>query len=159
MIAPLPAPDIPEGFTARWEPPGVEEYAAMRREAGLSPITLAQARRAIPGTWAWVTLRADDDTLAAMGRVIGDGSWYFLLADVATAPDLQRRGLGRFVVASLVRRIEEHADPHPYITLVGDPPGQRLYRSLGFREVGPSVGMVRFSPPEDGAVRSAPHAD
>lgn len=114
----------------------------MRREAGLTPISIAQAEKAIPGTWAWLTVRTADGALAAMGRVIGDGSWYFVLADVATAPALQRRGLGRVIVASLVRRIEEHADPHPYITLVGDPPGQRLYRSLGFRDVSPSIGMV-----------------
>ncbi|WP_370260313.1 hypothetical protein [Cryobacterium sp. TMT3-29-2] len=30
-----------------------------------------------------------------MGRIIGDGGWYFHIADMATLPEFQGRGLGR----------------------------------------------------------------
>jgi len=60
--------------------------------------------------------------------VIGDGGWYFHVVDIATDPTHQRQGLGRAVVEWLL------AD-------IGDPPGQRLYRSLGFDDVAPSLGM------------------
>ena len=62
-------------------------------------------------------------------------------ADIATDPDHQRRGLGRAVMEDLIDRIERAAPPHPYITLLADPPGQRLYRSLGFIDSDPSLGM------------------
>ena len=41
----------------------------------------------------------------------------------------------------LIARIDHAAPPHPYITLLADPPGQSLYRSLGFVDSAPSVGM------------------
>ena len=76
-----------------------------------------------------------------MGRVLGDGGWYFHIADVATDPGHQRRGLGRVVMEDLIARIDAEAPPHPYITLLGDPPGRALYRALGFVDSEPSLGM------------------
>ena len=34
-----------------------------------------------------------------MGRVIGDGGWYFTIAEVVTGPPYQGRGLGRRVLS------------------------------------------------------------
>ena len=41
----------------------------------------------------------------------------------------------------LISRIDDKAPPKPYITLLGDPPGRSLYRSLGFVDSEPSLGM------------------
>ncbi len=57
----------------------------------------------------------------AMGRVIGDGGWYFHVADIATDPGHQRRGLGRAVVEWLVADIRSRAPEGAYVTLVGTP--------------------------------------
>lgn len=133
---------LPHPYRSAARPPSAAEYVRLRRESGLSPKTLAQARGALENSWMWLTIRDEIGDLAAMGRVIGDGTWYFHLADIATDPAHQRRGLGRFIVSTLLAAIEEAAEPDPYITLMGDPPGQRLYRSLGFVDAEPSLGMV-----------------
>ncbi|MGP9538923.1 GNAT family N-acetyltransferase [Brachybacterium sp. AOP43-C2-M15] len=135
------APQLPDGYALSDAPPGSQEYVRLRREAGLSPRTPEQAAGALTASWAWTTVRSADGALAAMGRIIGDGTWYFHLADVATDPVHQRRGLGRAVMEDLLGRIDAAAPPHPYITLLADPPGQRLYRSLGFVDSDPSLGM------------------
>ena len=132
---------LPEGCRLLWEPPRSPEYLRLRRISGLSPRTPEQATGALMASWAWAIVRDRDGDLAAMGRVIGDGTWYFHLADVATDPDHQRRGLGRAVVEDLIARIDAAAPTHPYITLLADPPGQSLYRSLGFVDSDPSLGM------------------
>lgn len=132
---------LPEGCRLLREPPGSPEYLRLRQISGLSPRTPQQAAGALTASWAWAIVRDRDGALAAMGRVIGDGTWYFHLADVATDPDHQRRGLGRAVMEDLIARIDAAAPPHPYITLLADPPGQRLYRSLGFVDSDPSLGM------------------
>lgn len=113
----------------------------LRTIAGLSPRTAAQAAGALSASWAWTTVRDEQGDLAVMGRVLGDGTWYFHLADVATDPAHQRRGLGRAGMEDLVARIDAAAPPSPYVTLLADPPGQKLYRSLGFVESDPSIGM------------------
>lgn len=132
---------LPAGHVLRHEPPTSEEYVRLRGESGLSPRTPEQAAGALANSWAWTVIRSGSGGLAAMGRVIGDGTWYFHLADIATAPAHQRRGLGRAVMEDLLARIDAAAPPHPYITLLADPPGQALYRSLGFVDSAPSQGM------------------
>lgn len=136
-----PAAPLPAGFRLTRSAPTSREYVRLRQVAGLSPRTAAQAAGALTNSWAWAAVRTAEGDLAAMGRVIGDGTWYFHLADVATEPAQQRQGLGRAVMEDLLARIDAAAPPHPYITLLADPPGQRLYRSLGFVDSAPSVGM------------------
>ncbi|MEE1616971.1 GNAT family N-acetyltransferase [Brachybacterium sp. J153] len=138
--APSPAP-LPPGYQQSAEPPTSAEYVRLRQIAGLSPRTPEQAAGALANSWAWTTVRTAEGDLAAMGRTLGDGTWYFHLADIATDPGHQRQGLGRAVMEDLIARIEAAAPPHPYITLLADPPGQRLYRSLGFVDSTPSLGM------------------
>lgn len=78
-----------------------------------------------------------------MGRLIGDGGWYFHVVDMAVVPGHQRRGLGDLVLGSLLEHIDATAPPGPYVTLLADPPGRRLYERHGFSDSAPhSVGMV-----------------
>ena len=132
---------LPDGYRLEHSAPRSQEYVRLRAIAGLSPRTPEQAAGALANSWAWTTVRASSGDLAAMGRTLGDGTWYFHLADIATDPEHQRRGLGRAVMEDLLARIERAAPTNPYITLLADPPGQRLYRSLGFVDSAPSLGM------------------
>jgi GNAT superfamily N-acetyltransferase len=112
-------------------PPGVDEYVRLRAQAGLTPKTPEQARPALVNSWAWAHVRVDGQAVS-MGRVIGDGGWYFHIADMATLPDHQRRGYGRAVLAELLRLIETGAPADPWVTLFADPAGRPLYESMGF---------------------------
>ncbi|WP_300938851.1 GNAT family N-acetyltransferase, partial [Corynebacterium stationis] len=50
-----------------------------------------------------------------MGRAIGDSGWCFLIADMATDPAHQRRGIGRAVLEELLSAILSTAPDNPYI--------------------------------------------
>lgn len=78
-----------------------------------------------------------------MGRIIGDGGWYFHIADMAVLPEHQRRGLGDVVLKRLLERIRTHAaEGEPYVTLFADGPGRKLYKKNGFVEAAPAqMGM------------------
>ncbi len=121
-------------------PPTLEDYLELRRASGLTPKRPDQGAPALTNSWAW--RRAVDATgrSVAMGRVVGDGGWYFLVADMATLPSHQRRGLGRRILEDLLAEIREKAPEGAYVTLLADPPGQALYRRLGFTE--PTSGSV-----------------
>ncbi|WP_259362673.1 GNAT family N-acetyltransferase [Curtobacterium sp. ME12] len=122
--------------------PPLEDYLRLRRDSGLSPKDPAQGAGAIAGSWSACHVVDEHGTPVAMGRTIGDGGWYFHIADIATDPAHQRQGLGRQVVEWLLADVRDRAPAGAYVTLVGDPPGQRLYRSLGFEDVAPSLGMA-----------------
>ena len=129
-------------YELREEAPTVEEYLRLRAESGLSPKRADQAEAALAGTWYMVHVRhRSTGDAAAMGRVIGDGGWYFQIADMATLPGHQRQGLGTLVLTTLMDRIRERAPENPWITLLADPPGVPLYTTLGFQPT-KSLGMA-----------------
>jgi GNAT superfamily N-acetyltransferase len=133
---------IPEGYELRDVPPTVEEYLVLRERAGLSPKTADQATAALHGSWAAVSV-VHASAAVAMGRVIGDGGWYFHVVDMAVLPEHQRRGLGDAVLTRLLERIREQAPPGAYVNLLADPPGRRLYARHGFADTAPgSIGMA-----------------
>jgi len=123
-------------------PPPLDDSLRLRRDSGLTPKNADQGAGAIAGSWSACHVLDPDRRPVAMGRTIGDGGWYFHIADIATDPAHQRRGIGRAVVAWLVADIRSRAPRGAYVTPVGDPPGQRLYRSLGFDDVAPSLGIA-----------------
>ena len=78
-----------------------------------------------------------------MGRIIGDGGWYFHVVDIAVLPEHQRRGLGGAVLSNLLEQIRLRAPSGAYVSLLADPPGRPLYARWGFVETAPgSVGMA-----------------
>jgi GNAT superfamily N-acetyltransferase len=140
---------LPEGYRLIESAPGVDAYLALRQRAGLSPKTREQATAALPGSWAacHVVHEASGETVG-MGRVLGDGGWYFHVVDMAVLPDHQRQGLGGAILRALLDRIRAEAPAGAYVNLLADPPGRRLYARHGFAETAPhSVGMaLRLGP-------------
>ena len=135
---------LDEGYVIVDEGPPPEHAVEVRLRAGLSSKTLEQAARALEGSWAAVhVVHIATGAVVGMGRVIGDGGWYFHITDMAVVPDHQRRGIGTALLTRLIGRIESEAPPDAYITLLADEPGRPLYRRHGFVETAPdSIGMV-----------------
>jgi GNAT superfamily N-acetyltransferase len=134
--------DVESGYSLVEGSPAVVDYLALRARAGLSPRTTAQGEAAVRGSWAAVRVIAPDGATVGMGRVIGDGGWYFHIVDMAVLPEHQRRGLGDAVLTWLLDEIRMQAPPDPYITLLADEPGRRLYARHGFVPTAPqSIGM------------------
>ena len=78
-----------------------------------------------------------------MGRVIGDGGWYFHVIDMAVLPEHQRRGVGDTLLGALLAEVRARAPGDAYVNLLADPPGVRLYERHGFQTTAPgSVGMA-----------------
>ena len=135
---------LPEGYRLIESAPGADAYLELRQRSGLSPKTREQATAALPGSWAacHVVDEASGQTVG-MGRVIGDGGWYFHVVDMAVLPDHQRRGLGDAILSSLLAQIRARAPRGAYVNLLADPPGRRLYARHGFAETAPhSIGMA-----------------
>ena len=139
---------LPQGYRLVTSAPGVDDYLALRKRAGLSPKTREQAVAALPGSWAacHVVHEPSGETVG-MGRVLGDGGWYFHVVDMAVLPDHQRRGLGDAILRALLERIRAEAPPGAYVNLLADGPGRRLYARHGFAETAPeSIGMALMLP-------------
>ncbi len=134
----------PAGYELVAGPPDVDRYVHLRDRCGLSPHRADQAGAALAGSWACVrAVDAATGECVGMGRVIGDGGWYFLIADMAVLPEHQRRGIGDAILVHLLSAIRAGAPPGAFVTLLADAPGRPLYLRHGFTETAPrSLGMA-----------------
>ena len=135
---------VPFGVRVVPGPPPLDDYLRLRAESGLSPKTREQGAAALPGAWAAVhAMDEGSGEVVGMGRVLGDGGWYFHIIDMAVLPSHQRRGIGAAILQALLEEIASRAPANPYVTLLADEPGRPLYRRFGFVETGPTtVGMA-----------------
>jgi ribosomal protein S18 acetylase RimI-like enzyme len=123
-------------------PPALADYLSLRLRSGLTPKTELQGEAALRGSWFAVHALASGGTTVGMGRVIGDGGWYFHIVDMAVLPEHQRRGIGDAMLTSLIDQIRRNAPSEPYVTLLADEPGRKLYARHGFVATAPqSIGM------------------
>jgi GNAT superfamily N-acetyltransferase len=121
--------------------PDAGDYCRLRSAAGMSPKTLAAARKGLPNTLYGVSLRRDGE-LVGMGRIIGDGGCFYTVVDIAVAPPYQGQGLGKRIMKALDEWLRTHAEPSAYVTLVADGEARHLYAKYGFVETAPaSVNM------------------
>ena len=72
-----------------------------------------------------------------MGRMLGDGGWYFHVIDMAVLPEHQRRGIGDAILTWLLSQVRQRAPAGAIVNLIADPPGRRLYERRGFTATAP----------------------
>jgi len=70
------------------------------------------------------------DRIIGFGRVIGDGRYYAMLADVVVDPDYQGRGLGKYIVTHLNNGL---VDYH-FVNLSAAPGADDFYKNMGWKK-------------------------
>ena len=135
---------VMSGYSLIMTPPPLRDYLRLRVDTGLSPKTEQQGAAGLFGAWAAChVVHEETRTVVGMGRLLGDGGWYFHVIDMAVLPEHQRRGLGDAILTALLNRIRAVAPPGAYVNLLADLPGRSLYERHGFTETAPhSVGMA-----------------
>ena len=79
----------------------------------------------------------DAGTLVAAGRAVADGKDCSYICDIAVAPDRQGLGLGKDMVAALVRLSQGHKKIILYAVAGKEP----FYRKLGFKRMATAMAI------------------
>ena len=136
--------------------PDIDDYLRLRADNGLSTKTTEQAKPIFDSSWLWVrAIEKETGKNVRMGRAVGDSGWCFLIADIATDPAHQRRGIGRAVLEELLSTILLTAPDNPYIVVLADVPGQPLYQSMGFAKTALHSNGMRYATKEVGSAEKA----
>lgn len=123
-----------------------EEHRRLAEAVGWShAFDWATVPASLAGSTLGVVVTVGDEVVG-MGRVVGDGSLYFYVQDIAVLPEHRGVGIGRAILRRLLDRIAETAPSHAFVGLFSTPDGDALYRSEGF-STGDMVGMSRLVPP------------
>jgi len=78
-----------------------------------------------------------------MGRVIGDGKIYFYIQDVAVLPEHQNKGIGKLIMNSISKYLEEKAPDKAFIGLFAANGKESFYNRYGFNKYKGMPGMFR----------------
>lgn len=132
----------PESYSLRLSTPSVETYRNLRLGSGLSGKSTEAAERGLPNTLFAVQVFFGT-TPVGMGRVIGDGGCFYQVVDIAVLKPHQGKGLGKAIMAEIVKYLEENVPESGYVSLIADGRAHELYAQYGFVHTAPrSVGMA-----------------
>lgn len=136
-----------EAYTRREELPSPEAFLALRDANDMAerPPDAVEAGLAHSSFGVTVVHDASGDVVG-MGRMIADDAMVYQISDVAVHPEHQRRGLGTWMLESLLEYVAETAPARAEVNLFADVDG--FYERFDFGETRPvSKGMVRFVDP------------
>ena len=132
------------GYTITHSIPTTEEHIRLRTLSGLTPPPPAAVPSALAHSVHGIVARTATGEAVGMVRCIGDGALFLQLVDMAVHPDHQGKGLGKCVLDTMLEWIDQYA-PDAYLSLIGDSPGQKLYKSRGFVEtIGRGMTRARW---------------
>lgn len=96
--------------------PTVQEYQLLRGTTNWGKIKDSLIATALSNTTFAVCI-TDDDKIIAMGRIIGDGVYYYI-QDVIVLPNYKQKGIGRKVMQELEEWLEKSTKPNTFIGLM-----------------------------------------
>lgn len=71
-----------------------------------------------------------EEEIIAFGRIVGDGRYYAMLADVVVDPAYQGKGLGKYLVTALNEQLKNYH----FVNLSAAPGADRFYKNLGWKK-------------------------
>ena len=84
----------------------VEDFLRLREELGWKQLGKSQLEKAISGSMINQSVFLDDECVG-MGRVVGDGALKGMLTDIMVSKKHQQKGIGKIIVTTLIKEIEE----------------------------------------------------
>jgi ribosomal protein S18 acetylase RimI-like enzyme len=120
------------------------EYRMLLTAVGWRPVAQSDDDLAAALARSWnVTVRTPRGQLVGLARVLDDGVLYASVWDILVAPERQRRGIGRALLAAVL----EQTAGRRLLSLIATPAGEALYRAAGFAETdGRSIALFRRDP-------------
>ncbi|MDF3918677.1 GNAT family N-acetyltransferase [Salinicola salarius] len=140
-----------------FEPPTIDTYMRLRREAGMNARSAAGAVLGLPNSlfavqvvhWGENEGEHGSETVG-MGRVVGDGGCFYQVVDIAVKPAHQGRGLGKRIMGEIRAYILREAPENAFVSLLADGEAHRLYAQFGFKPTAPhAIGMVWYPKPSN----------
>jgi GNAT superfamily N-acetyltransferase len=122
--------------------PDAETLLRIRGAAGMTVYSIEAARIGAARSLFGVTVTLDGEVIG-IGRIIGDGGYFFDVTDIAVLPAHQGKGVGKAIMGRLVEWLKANAPAKSFVSLFADVGAPPLYEKFGFRARGPeNPGMI-----------------
>lgn len=138
---------LPNGYLLRSGIPDAATYCHLRKISGLMPRSLEAAQAGLHHTLHGVYVE-HGSAIIGMGRMIGDGSLFIHIVDIAVDPVHHGLGVGSAIVDAIMTHIRATIPAETYVSLMANGEAWRLYERFGFSDVLPDArGMATWVGP------------
>jgi GNAT superfamily N-acetyltransferase len=132
--------------------PTVSEFQDLRANAGWRIPPESVLKDSLAKTIFGICVETFNGTTIGMGRLVGDGGIQVFITDVIVHEQWQNRGIGKQIMKSLMKYVDEAASPATFVGLFSAFGCEDFYKAFGFitrpnRTLGP--GMIYFPAKED----------
>lgn len=122
--------------------PTPQEHRALGERVGWADTFRWDAMPAsLAGSCCGTVAVTSDGTVVGMGRVVGDGAFFFYLQDLAVDPEHRARGIGRELTERLLAQVRVIAGGDAFLGLFATESAVPLYRRAGFDDQTQMRGM------------------
>ncbi|MCY1715245.1 GNAT family N-acetyltransferase [Caproiciproducens galactitolivorans] len=133
----------------------VEEYNTLRQSVGWNRIEAEQAQTGLSNS-TYQVKAVHGEEVVGMARLISDGGYVVLIADVIVRPDYQGKGVGKGMITRILEKIKGSLKDGQcvFINLMAAEGREPFYRQFGFLErpaKGSGAGMSMKFQKHDGA--------
>ena len=123
--------------------PTLDEYRRLCGAVGWEAVINFDAAAASLARSLHGVVALDGGETVGMARVVGDGSLYFYVQDVAVLPSHQGRGIGGALLAALDAWIDEAAPDRAFVGLFAAAGTEPYYRRFRYERHEALTGMFR----------------
>lgn len=112
------------------------EFQQLRLLSGMEPLDSGLLKRALKNSLVRLTAETDEG-VAGMVRIVGDGAYVFIIADLLVRPDMRGGGAGTALVKHAVGWITASLPEGKWgaVTLVSASGREGFYEKLGFKRL------------------------
>jgi GNAT superfamily N-acetyltransferase len=112
-----------------------QEYVSLRSSVGWNNFAQEQVVKSIRNSIYDIKVVVENRTIA-MGRLIGDGT-YYLVVDIVVQPEYQGRGIGSKIVDSIIKYVEDNTPNggRSSVQLIAEQGKEAFYEKKGFKRI------------------------
>ncbi|MEN8906066.1 MAG: GNAT family N-acetyltransferase [Clostridiales bacterium] len=113
------------------EVPKLEDYINLRKSVNWTVISERNMEISLKSTLYSITANYKDKFIG-MGRIIGDGGYYFIIVDIIVLPEYQGRGIGENIMKSVMNWIKDNCEKSSAVWLMATKGKEEFYKKFGF---------------------------
>ncbi|MBQ3020817.1 MAG: GNAT family N-acetyltransferase [Bacilli bacterium] len=111
-----------------------KDFISIRESVKWNKINYSQVEKALKNSMFNISIFIDDYCVG-MGRVVGDNVLKGMLTDIIIRPEYQGKGIGKIIVTSLIKQIENKLEENEVFQLEASPTCNKrdFYIKCGFK--------------------------
>ncbi|MFS0561132.1 GNAT family N-acetyltransferase [Terribacillus sp. 179-K 1B1 HS] len=126
--------------------PTLDEYISLCSSVGWEDVINFELQKTSIRNSVFSVIVKEKESIIGMGRIVGDGAFYFYIQDIVVHPDHQGKGIGKEILNALMKFLESNAPDKAFIGLFASNGKVKFYEKYNLKDNSPNMtGMFKVN--------------